>query len=96
MRLSAFYEFVSTAQGEFYGRIRREPLDGKDIMTLERWKALMDDRTNSVNLTEAEIAEGWHWCHEFDGLLVGPGMGELEVCRCIPDDHPARKVPYKP
>jgi hypothetical protein len=47
-------------------------------MTQERWQALMNDQ--SLNLTEAEIKEGWHWCHEFDGLLVGPGMGEAEFC----------------
>ena len=34
-------------------------------------------------LTQEEIAEGWHWCYEFDGLLVGPGMREMESCTCL-------------
>lgn len=33
-------------------------------------------------LTQEEIATGWHWCREFDSLLVGPGMGEQKYCTC--------------
>lgn len=33
-------------------------------------------------LSDEEIAEGWHWCPEWDGLLVGPGMPEMESCVC--------------
>lgn len=57
-------------------------------MTDERYAAVMADY--SAKLTPAEIAEGWHFCVEFDGLLVGPGMGELRVCQqsgCWPADH---------
>jgi hypothetical protein len=39
-------------------------------------------------LTPDEIVLGWHWCAEFDGLLVGPGMGELNFCSCLPGNHP--------
>jgi len=49
-------------------------------MTKERWKLLMDE--DSIELTEEEISEGWHFCWEWDGLLVGPGMKEIEVCNC--------------
>lgn len=49
-------------------------------MTDDRWQLLMDN--DLLNLTAAERAEGWHFCLEFDGLLVGPGMGELRSCRC--------------
>lgn len=44
---------------------------------------------DTLSLTEDEIAAGWHWCNEFDGLLVGPGCGELHACSCLPDGHPA-------
>jgi len=37
-------------------------------MTEERYKELSDD-LESV-LTEEELKEGWHFCYEFDGLLV--------------------------
>lgn len=49
-------------------------------MTDERWRELMNSQT--APLTSEEIAEGWHWCWDWDGLLVGPGMGELEACHC--------------
>lgn len=43
-------------------------------------------------LTKKEITKGWHWCVEFDGLLVGPEMGELQFCSCWPKDHPVYKT----
>lgn len=45
-----------------------------------RWCALM--LHDGLQLTEAEIAEGWHFCAEWDGLLVGPEMPEMESCLC--------------
>ncbi len=37
-------------------------------MTTERWNELSDNI--ELGLNEDEINEGWHFCHEFDGLLV--------------------------
>lgn len=37
-------------------------------MTEQRFDALM--RNVASSLTQEEIAEGWHFCNEFDGLLV--------------------------
>lgn len=31
-------------------------------------------------LTEDEIAAGWHYCYEWDFLLVGPGTDEWDGC----------------
>lgn len=50
-------------------------------MTDERWKELMEN--DDVPLTDKEMVEGWHFCPEWDGLLVGPGMDEMDVCLCI-------------
>lgn len=50
-------------------------------MTDQRWTTLMRD--DDLALTPEEIAEGWHFCWEWDGLLVGPGMKELEACTCF-------------
>ena len=61
-------------------------------MTQARWLEAMKD--DSAILTEEELAEGWHWCAEFDGLLVGPGMGELKFCKCLPKDHQAYATVY--
>lgn len=37
-------------------------------MTDERYYALM--ASDDLPLTKEEVAEGWHFCLEFDGLLV--------------------------
>lgn len=50
-------------------------------MTDERYVALMED--DRLKLTEDELREGWHFCYEFDGLLVGPEMGEQVFCQCL-------------
>lgn len=49
-------------------------------MSTERWTALMDN--DLEQLTAEELADGWHFCWEWDGLLVGPNMGEIEFCEC--------------
>lgn len=46
-----------------------------------------------IELSADEMDEGWHFCHEFDGLLVGPGMGELASCRCFHATHKVYKDP---
>jgi hypothetical protein len=48
-------------------------------MTNERWRALMDN--DDLPLTAEEIAGGWHFCWEWDGLLVGPEMEEWKFCQ---------------
>lgn len=37
-------------------------------------------------LTEEEWKQGYHWCYEWDAMLVGPGQEEALMCSC---DHPA-------
>ncbi len=54
-------------------------------MTNDRYNYLMWGNhydTPDAQLTEQEIAEGWHFCFDWDGLLVGPGMPEAESCYC--------------
>ncbi len=55
-------------------------------MNNERWKELSESST--LPLLPSEIELGWHWCHEFEGLLVGPGSHELHCCHCWNKDHP--------
>lgn len=43
-------------------------------MTNQRFSELMND--DSKALTPEEIAEGWHFCSEFDGLLVNSNEPE--------------------
>ena len=54
-------------------------------MPRERWIELMAN--DDLQLTPEEVAGGWHWCNDFDGLLVGPGMGERENCHCFEAGH---------
>jgi hypothetical protein len=46
----------------------------------ERWSALMNNPNG--RLTREEMADGWHWCADWDDLLVGPGMMEMDCCGC--------------
>ena len=46
----------------------------------DRWDVLMMDSSRA--LAESGLALGWHWCLEWDGLLVGPNMDELRCCTC--------------
>ncbi len=61
-----------------------------NVMTQERYCQLMEN--DELPLTTEEINLGWHFCHEFDGLLVGPEMHELYGCTCLPGDHPVYKT----
>lgn len=64
-------------------------------MTNERYNQLMWE--GKGELTEEEKAEGWHFCREWDGLLIGPGDDEREACSCLPKKHPVYKtVPPNP
>lgn len=47
-------------------------------MTDERYK-----QANSEHrVTPEELAAGWHFCRDWDDMLIGPGWGELEFCHC--------------
>jgi len=48
----------------------------------ERYMEL--DRSGE-GLTKEEWEAGWHWCNEWDGMLVGPDTDEALVCSC---NHP--------
>jgi hypothetical protein len=48
-------------------------------MTRKRWDELSFSNDHPT-LTLKEIDQGWHWCSDWDGLLVGPGMDEMDSC----------------
>ena len=57
-------------------------------MTPERYNALMDWNNEGLelSLTDDEIEQGWHWCGDWDFLLVGPDMeAEQASCNCFCD-----------
>ena len=49
-------------------------------MTEERYNQLSNN--DNLKLTDDELKEGWHFCDEWDGLLVSPEMPESKHCRC--------------
>lgn len=48
-------------------------------MTPERYNEL--NRTGAAP-TREEVNAGWHYCTEWDFLLIGPDMKESLVCTC--------------
>lgn len=52
---------------------------------MDRERFLELDRSGA-GLTEQEWEQGYHWCYEWDGMLVGPGQDEALFCSC---QHPA-------
>lgn len=48
-------------------------------MDKKRWFKLEFGAAPS-HLSKKEVAEGWHFCDDWDGLLIGPGMHEFEDC----------------
>lgn len=40
-----------------------------------------------AGLTSEESAAGWHFCPDWDQMLVGPGMPEYEVCCTCEKPH---------
>ena len=61
------------------------------FMTKERFSELMG--IVAIPLTEAELAEGWHFCEEMDGLVAnsndadGDCFCELNKHRSQPPEH---------
>ena len=55
-------------------------------MTPQRATAL---ERGQAELTTEEKAEGWHFCNEWDGMLVHPDSPEAEACDC-PLRHPVK------
>lgn len=53
-------------------------------MTYGRYLELAHDI--NLCLTKEEIADGWHFCYDFDGLLIHKKSPEFNYCTCYNDD----------
>lgn len=49
-------------------------------MDAERY-SLVDSEWSK--LTQEELRAGWHFCCEWDQMLIGPGMPEMDACLCF-------------
>jgi len=38
--------------------------------------------TIKSSLSKEEIKNGWHFCPDWDNILIGPGMTEMNYCIC--------------
>lgn len=56
-------------------------MSGKEKVLIG-WQRHHDLMMGRCELTQEEIDYGWHFCWEFDGLLIGPDCPEWEVCSC--------------
>ena len=48
----------------------------------ERYKYL---EVTGAPITDKEIQEGWHYCYEWDGMLINKSWPEAECCKCFED-----------
>lgn len=60
-------------------------------MTKTRYYQIFDNLDEK--LTPEEIQRGWHFCCEWDGLLVSPSMDESFPCCCYTDQEKEQQVP---
>lgn len=51
-------------------------------MTKERYNELMSNE--DAKLTDEEIALGYHFCWDWDGLLIHKDDPEAKCCSCFP------------
>ena len=50
-------------------------------MTKNRYEILMGN--SKLKLRKLEIEKGWHFCYNWDGLLIHKSWKEFEHCSCI-------------
>jgi hypothetical protein len=51
-------------------------------MSIERYNCLMEGTGPCIRLSEEEMKEGWHFCDEWDDLLIHPDCDEFYFCSC--------------
>jgi len=55
------------------------------VMDSRRREAI--NASNTLKLTQQELIDGYHFCPDWDYLLVGPNDLESEGCTCYPDNE---------
>jgi hypothetical protein len=48
-------------------------------VTDEEWR---DYLSGEIEMTKEMKDEGWHFCEEWDNLLIGPQMSKILHCSC--------------
>lgn len=52
------------------------------IEKMDRARYYALQRDHSMTLSKDEIEQGWHFCPDWDYLLIGPKMPEMIGCLC--------------
>ena len=42
----------------------------------------MEERICDDSLTPEEISAGWHYCRDWEWVLIGPGNSKMDSCNC--------------
>ena len=53
-------------------------------MNNERYRYLIENV--EAELTEEEIKQGWHFCPDWDLMLIHPNMPESDCCSCFKEE----------
>jgi len=59
------------------------------MMSAKRYSFLMENQSESLTLQEYE--EGWHFCWDWDGLLIHKDDVEFSCCSCQSGEFIRRK-----
>ena len=53
-------------------------------MSEDRWMELMKpfEEGDGIMMSKEEIDAGWHWCNDWDGLLIHVDDDEFKACEC--------------
>ena len=58
-------------------------------MSLSRWRELMNDDAKMLSSDEKD--KGWHFCNDWDGLLINAGDDqEGGACFCFTEEEKAK------
>jgi hypothetical protein len=55
-------------------------VDGDAGMNADRWLEL--ETNPDAKLTKEEVAEGWHFCPDWDFMLIHQHQPEYDACLC--------------
>lgn len=89
---TAYFQRLAVTMGDI-GTARVAPAIRGTLLIARRNETMDKKRFDELNgndgrsLTESELAEGWHFCPDWDYLLVGPGSAEQDGCTCENNEH---------
>ena len=63
------------------------------LMSQDRAKEL--ENNHNLELTDEEVALGYHFCYDWDGQLVSPGSHEMHHCGCKGINKKIHKALFK-